>query len=243
MGYLEPKPQKSVTQDYELVHAVQRMDVRPKQLLLTAISHVNPEVPLARQPRPFSVDITAQQWTETWGERLNPYRDLKDSVEALHGKRFWIQNDARKKSWRNWITGAEYHEREGRVTVHLHHDLMPYLCGAMPVFSTLRILHIKGLRSFASIRLYELTNQFRRSGVRQIPLEELRSLLATKDSHPRFTDFRRKVLDKAVSEVNNKTDLEVSWEPVKKGRSVSGIKFFIKTSTQPDMFSMGDQSS
>lgn len=239
MGYLEPKPDKLVTQDYELIHAVQRLDVRPKQLLLTAISHVNPEVPLTKQPKPFMVDITAQQWTETWGERLNPYRDLKESVEQLNGKRFWIQNNKHKKSWRNWITGAEYHEREGRVTIQLHQDLMPYLCGAMPVFSTLRILHIKGLRSFASIRLYELTNQFRMSGVRQISLEELRALLATKDAHPRFADFRRKVLDKAVSEINSKTDLEVSWEPVKKGRSVAGIKFFIKTSSQPDLFPLG----
>jgi plasmid replication initiation protein len=77
------------------------------------------------------------------------------------------------------------------------------------------------------------------SGVRQISLEELRALLATKDAHPRFADFRRKVLDKAVSEINSKTDLEVSWEPVKKGRSVAGIKFFIKTSSQPDLFPLG----
>lgn len=237
MSYLEPRPEKLVTQDYDLVHAVQRLDVRPKQLLLTAISHVNPEIPLAKQPRPFVVDITAEQWTETWGERLNPYRDLKESVELLNGKRFWIQNTKNKKVWRNWITGAEYHEREGRVTIQLHQDLMPYLCGAMTAFSTLRILHIKGLRSFASIRLYELTNQFRHSGVRQISLEELRGLLANKNSHPRFTDFRRKVLDKAVSEINAKTDMEIEWQPLKKGRSVTGIKFFVKTNAQADLFS------
>lgn len=236
MGYLEGKTQKLVTQDYELIHSVQRLDVRPKQLLLTAISHVNPEVPLRQQPRPFSVDITAQQWTETWGERLNPYRDLKEAAEQLNGKRFWLQNTKAKKSWRNWITGAEYHEREGRITIQLHHDLMPYLCGAMTVFSTLRILHIKGLRSFASIRLYELTNQFRKSGVRQISLEELRSLLATKDAHPRFADFRRKVLDKAVKEINSKTDLQIDWQPVKKGRAVAGIKFYVRGKSQGDLF-------
>ena len=210
--------------------------MRPKQLLLTAISHVNPQVPLTKQPRPFSVDITAQQWIETWGERLNPYRDLKEAAEQLNGKRFWLRNDNKKKSWRNWITGAEYHEREGRITVQLHHELMPYLCGAMPLFSTLKILHIKGLRSFASIRLYELTNQFRASGVRQISLVQLREFLATKDAHPRFADFKRKVIDKAVAEINDKTDMELSWQPVKKGRAVAGIKFFIKTSKQTDMF-------
>jgi plasmid replication initiation protein len=236
MPYFEPLPPKLVTQDYDLIHAVQRLDVRPKQLLLTAISHVNPTVPPNKQPQPFTVDITAQQWTETWGERKNPYRDLKESAELLNGKRFWLQSTTHKKSWRNWITGAEYHEREARITIQLHPDMMPYLCGAMPVFSTMKILHIKGLRSFASIRLYELTNQFRASGIRQVSLEELRTLLATKNAHPRFTDFRRKVLDKAVNEINEKTDLEIKWEPVKKGRAVTGVKFFIRTSVQSDLF-------
>lgn len=41
-GFLEPRPEKSVTQTTKLIHSVQRLDVRPKQLLLTAISHVNP---------------------------------------------------------------------------------------------------------------------------------------------------------------------------------------------------------
>lgn len=236
MAFLDPLPSKLVTQDYDLIHSVQRMDVRPKQLLLTAISHVNPQVPLNKQPKPFSVDITAQQWTETWGERLNPYRDLKEAAEQLNGKRFWLRNDRAKKSWRNWITGAEYHEREGRITVQLHPELMPYLCGAMPMFSTLKILHIKGLRSFASIRLYELANQFRASGIRQIALDELRDYLATKDAHPRFADFRRKVLDKAINEINEKTDMDLSWQPVKKGRAVAGIKLFIRTNKQTDLF-------
>jgi plasmid replication initiation protein len=237
MELLAPnKPSKSVTQDYELIHAVQRLDVRPKQLLLTAISHVNPQVSPSKQPKPFTVEITAQQWVETWGERKNPYRDLKEAAEMLNGKRFWINNSNLKKSWRNWITGAEYHEREGRITIQLHHDLMPYICGAMPVFSTLKILHIKGLRSFASIRLYELVNQFRKSGVRQISLIDLRDLLATKEAHPRFTDFRRKVLDKAVTEINDKTDLKVTWQPIKQGRSVEMIKFLITTNTQGDLF-------
>jgi plasmid replication initiation protein len=115
-------------------------------------------------------------------------------------------------------------------------DLKPYFCGDMPLLSTLPILHIKGPRSFASIRLYELTNQFRMSGVRQISLDELRDFLATKDAHPRFADFKRKVLDKAVAEINEKTDMELSWQPVKKGRAVAWIKLLIRTGKQGDLF-------
>ena len=44
------------------------------------------------------------------------------------------------------------------------------------------------------------------------------------------------MLDKAVKEINSKTDLEIRWDPVKKGRAVSGIKFFIKDTSQGDLF-------
>jgi plasmid replication initiation protein len=39
-----------------------------------------------------------------------------------------------------------------------------------------------------------------------------------------------------VNEINEKTDLEIKWEPVKKGRAVTGVKFFIRTSVQSDLF-------
>lgn len=80
----------------------------------------------------------------------------------------------------------------------------------MPLFSTLKILHIKGLRSFASIRLYELTNQFRASGVRQISLDELREFLATMMRTRGLRISSCKVIDKAVAEINDKTDMDLS---------------------------------
>ena len=45
----------------------------------------------------------------------------------------------------------------------------------------------------------------------------------------RYFCFRRKVIEIAVKEINQFTDLEVSWEPVTKGRKVIEIKFIIKT--------------
>ena len=33
-----------------------------------------------------------------------------------------------------------------------------------------------------------------------------------------------------------KTDLEIAWDPVKKGRAVHGIKFYIKDNSQRDLF-------
>lgn len=223
---------KSATQDYQLVHAMYRLDARPKMLLLLAVSHVDP----TRGPRDQNrrVTISAKEWNETFPGGKNPYRDLLAASEGLVGKRVWM----RSGGWRHWVSGADPDEGGGSVTIVLDSDLMPFLCapGGLVEFSTIHLVHISGLRHFAALRLYELLNQFRASGVRQIHLEELREALSGKDTYPDYVNFRRKVLDKAVAEINDKTNLTVKWEPIKKGRSVVTIKFLIVESKQRDLF-------
>lgn len=59
-----------------------------------------------------------------------------------------------------------------------------------------------------------------------VELEELRKMLgATAVSYKNFKDFNKHVLQKAVKEINNVTDLLVSTDNVKKGRSVVAVKF------------------
>ena len=49
------------------------------------------------------------------------------------------------------------------------------------------------------------------------------------EGYDRFPDFRRKILEPAVREINEYTDLKVNWEPTTKGRKVIGITFYIVT--------------
>ena len=46
--------------------------------------------------------------------------------------------------------------------------------------------------------------------------------------HNRFPDFRRKVLEKAQLEINELTDINIEFEPIKTGRKVTSIKFIIE---------------
>lgn len=231
------KHNKTVTQDYKLVHAFYRLDLRPKRLILLAVSHVDP-TRSPKQQTPCKLTITAEQWVETFPDVTNPYRDLKAAGEALMGK-FVHLKSTRSGKWIHWVREVEYHDDEGRITIHIEEELLPYLCapGGLVQFSTLNLMNVSGLRTFGAIRLYELLNQFKLSGVRQITLDEIRGLLATDKAYPKFYEFRRWVLDKAVKEINAKTNLKVEFTQIKTGRSVTAIKFFVVESKQQDMFS------
>ena len=58
-------------------------------------------------------------------------------------------------------------------------------------------------------------------------LEDLRERLgASSPSLHRWQDFKRRVLEPAVAEVNHLTGIGVAWEPIKHGRSVVGLRLF-----------------
>lgn len=229
-----PAKPKQATQDYDLIHGLYQLDVRPKMLLLLSIAHIDPTKPPSEQ-RGFSVRITAKEWQDTFPGSSQPYRDLQMAAEGLVGKRVWI---VPSKKWRHWVAGADYHEGEGAVTIHLESSLLPYLCapGGLVRFATVNLAHVSGLKRFASIRLYELLNQFAYSGIRQITVDSLREMLAG-DSYPRYADFSRKCLDPAVKEINKKTNLRIKYDQIKKGRKVDSLKFFIAEDTQGKLFS------
>jgi plasmid replication initiation protein len=59
-------------------------------------------------------------------------------------------------------------------------------------------------------------------------LDELRRVLSIPDGVlTKWFDVKRKVLDQAVKEINELTDITVKYTPIKKGRSVEEIQFNI----------------
>lgn len=217
----------SVTQDYDLIYSIQRLDLRPKRLLLSAISKINPMI-TDDSDVPARITITADDWSNHWGiNKRNAYRDLKDAAEGLVGKRFWINNDTHVQEWRHWVSGATYVQDQANVVVELDRKLLPFLCGELSLFSSYKLSCVRALKTVNALRLYELLNQFALSGVRQIDLGELREALNCVDKHRRWADFNRAVLRKLIGDINAHSNLEVHYSALKTGREVTSIRFLI----------------
>lgn len=78
--------------------------------------------------------------------------------------------------------------------------------------------------------LYLTDNRFRKSWT--IDLVELRELLnCTADTYTQYKRFNDLILKKCLKEITEKTDLNYTYEPVKKGRKVSEIRFAVETLT------------
>ena len=70
-----------------------------------------------------------------------------------------------------------------------------------------------------------------------INLEDFRAQLGIEDNQYRLmSDFKKRVLDLAINDINDKTDIKVTYKQHKKGRSISGFSFYFKnkkTKVQP----------
>ncbi len=100
-------------------------------------------------------------------------------------------------------------------------------------FTKLEMQQVFHLGSFYAMRLLELVLKYRstaKNGVieREISMEDLREKLNVPENayKGKIGNFRSRVLDLPIKDINENTQYFITYETVKKGRSVSGFKFF-----------------
>ena len=91
---------------------------------------------------------------------------------------------------------------------------------------------IKGMRNFAAHQYEHIEFEVLWHTITE-ELPELKEMLFA-THYVNFKDFRNRVLDKAVNDINYYTDLSVSYETRMKGKKVVSIIFFIETKKHLD---------
>lgn len=99
------------------------------------------------------------------------------------------------------------------------------------VYGSINVNRSYDLKSMGAKRLYEFgcMNRNKYDATWRLSVAEFRSICETGEKHPRFDNFRRLVLDKAVEEVNNIADFDIAYETETAGQggTVSTIVFKI----------------
>lgn len=216
----------TVTQANELIEASYKLSLEEKRLVVAAISKID-----SRNKIPDTITIHADEYALFFD--LNPknaYQQLRAAARNLYERTIKLYElDANGKPIEKetrWIDQkAIYAPGSGKVVIGFSARVTPFLSELKQKFKGYKLENIKALKSPYSIRLYELLYQYRDIGRRFITAEQLRSLFQTGDTYPRFADLKRWIITPAIEELNHKTNLDVSYELEKKGRSVHKIWF------------------
>ena len=102
-------------------------------------------------------------------------------------------------------------------------------------FTTYQIQQVTQLTGKYAIRLYELLIAWREVGkVPQIELSEFRGKLGVEnDEYKAMNHFKSRVLEPSIKQINQHTDIIVSYDQHKRGRTITGFSFKFKHKQQP----------
>ena len=122
---------------------------------------------------------------------------------------------------------------EGRIAVRFSEEILPYIFDLKREFTKYQLKNVLGLRSAHAIRLYELLKQTESLKKRKMTISELKEYLGAGEKYQRFDHLKSRVLDPAIHEINEKTDINVSYAKIKEGREFVELKFTIKSNQKP----------
>lgn len=176
------------------------------------------------------------------------YEECKALLKGLRDKSMWLTLPDGSETTVGWLAKATTNKRSGIAKIKIDEDLAPYLFDLQSKFLSYGLKNILNMKSQYSIRIYELVKSYydlkiaqsdRRSMKEKmarpktiewsIDIDDLKKKLMVDKikSYSDYGKFRQKVLEIAQKEINELTDINVYFEPIKKGRKVVAIRFQI----------------
>jgi Protein involved in initiation of plasmid replication len=158
------------------------------------------------------------------------YADVKATLKKLRDRSMWITLDNDDETVVGWIDRVTTNKRSGIAKVRIDDRLAPYLFDLGQRFTQYQLYNILAMKSAFSVRIYELMKSYAFQKTKTFEVDDLKRLLMVEDvkSYKNFKDFRIYVLEKAQTEINELTDLNIYFEPITKGRKVIKVKFRIE---------------
>ena len=253
---------RKVVEHNSLITSIAKMDKTPLKMFELAVSCINTEEP----PKDNTVYLSKADLFAFFKVSDNDkHSRFKQAVRAMQKEAYFEIKEEAGKGFKfksivpiPYVEWTDYHDE---VKIEFHREIMPYLINLKKNFTQHALSEISELNSKYSIILYRWLsmnyNQYEHYSVKggrraeqvesyrnpSISVKELRIMTDTVNEYQRFTNFTKKILDIPLKEINDNTTFKVSYEKVKKGRSIDSIVFHItkKPVARNDFYKLEEQ--
>ncbi len=223
-----------VVKDNALINASYNLEVTEQRLILLSIIR-------ARETgQGISSDSKLEIHASDYASRFDvtkeaAYNALKNAVNNLFERKFSfkeIHKDTNKeivvKS--RWVSRIAYVDDLATLEVTFAPDVVPLITRLEKHFTSYQLKQVAQLTSKYAIRLYEFLIAWRNVGKTPvISLSEFREKLGLEiNEYQKMVNFKSRVLEPAIKQINELTDIHVKYEQYKTGRSISGLSFTFK---------------
>lgn len=155
------------------------------------------------------------------------YDLLKDTITKLKSRVMWLYTEE-KETTVSWIDKATIYKHSGRIKIKLDDDLKPYLLMLQRNYTKIPLFNIIRMKSKYGIALYELLQSY--SYMEKdiyFEIDVIKKYLDC-ENYENLTNFKTKVLNPALRDINTYSNIYCEYELVKSGRQYTTIIFHIK---------------
>jgi plasmid replication initiation protein len=223
-----------VVKSNRIVEASYRLTLNEQRIILYAICRCREEQKglFPNQPVTITADLFIRQFPAIGKQHV--YEQLKVAMDSLYDRSVTYYDidpatGMERVNKTRWISRASYIDGAGRVQVVFTQDVIDHITRLETEFTSYQLEKVGNMTSSHAIRIYEMLAQYREIGTRELNLKWLRDALQIADDEYRFTaNFMDKVLDAAVKQINDHSDLTVSYKSKKTSRAITAFLFKIK---------------
>lgn len=169
--------------------------------------------------------LTGRQWN---------YQQLREATADMGSRMFEVENDqSYQQLW--MFQRVEYVKGKGCLQIQLAEPILPFLFNLKENFTSYELHSALKLSSKYAKRIYQLVSQWKdKEATPTYPIDKLKQMLYLKDPNGKqpelfqnVSQLKARVLDIAVRQVSEHTDLRINYQLVKKGRSYESVRFTI----------------
>lgn len=221
--------EKYVVKDNALIDACFDLSLAEYRILLLAMV-------VAREQDPLSVftpiEITGLDYAQQFDlDRSTAYESLAEASKTLLKRTYSYKDTYRGKeaiSDVHWLTQATYVPSTGVVVLYFTHQTISLISRLEEHFTKYHIDQVSKFKSKYSIRLYEIVIKWLdNKKTQKYALDEFREKMGISNEYKQMSDFKINVLDKALKEINEHSDINLKYEQFKKGRVITDFQFKI----------------
>ena len=244
---------RKVVEHNSLITSIAKMDKTPLKMFELAVSCIDTEEP----PKDHTVYLSKNELFAFFKVSDNDkHTRFKQAVENMQKQAFFKIKEKKEHGFEfenivpiPYVKWTDYHDE---VTIRFSPEIIPYLINLKKNFTQHALSDLAELNSKYSIILYRWLsmnyNQYEhysyKGGRREeqveayrnptISMRELREMTDTINDYKRFTHFETRVLKEPLEEINAHTSFNVSYDKIKKGRSIDSIVFHITKKRRAD---------
>ena len=228
-----------VVKDNALINASYNLELTEQRLIMLAI--INARESGQGITADSKLEIHASDYAKLFNVSIDAsYKALREAVNNLFNRQFSYTAEYKRTGKTGvvrsrWVSRIFYVDDLALLEITFAPDVVPLVTRLEEHFTSYQAKQVAHLTSKYATRLYELLIAWREVGkVPQIEIGDFRNRLGLlENEYTAMSDFKKRVLEPSIKQINEHTDITVTYEQHKKGRLISGFSFRLKQKQQP----------